>query len=80
MVPLVVVVIVVVVTYHRAAVVIVMVMGMMTTRIPTWFLVLTLDPGQTFKTMSNREHDYHKWSLTICDGCLRILKGSKMRS
>jgi len=24
--------------------------------------------------------DYHKWSLTICDGCFDTLKSSKMRS
>ena len=23
---------------------------------------------------------YHKWSLTICDGCFDTLKSSKMRS
>jgi len=41
--------VVVVATCHRAAVVIVMVMvkGKMMIRIQTWFLGLTLDPGQT---------------------------------
>jgi len=24
--------------------------------------------------------EYHKWSLTICDGCFDTLKSSKMRS
>jgi len=27
-----------------------------------------------------REFFYHKWSLTICDGCFDTLKSSKMRS
>ena len=26
------------------------------------------------------ETEYHKWSLTICDGCFDTLKSSKMRS
>ena len=26
------------------------------------------------------EPSYHKWSLTICDGCFDTLKSSKMRS
>jgi len=26
------------------------------------------------------EGKYHKWSLTICDGCFDTLKSSKMRS
>jgi len=30
--------------------------------------------GLGIKTM------YHKWSLTICDGCFDTLKSSKMRS
>jgi len=34
--------------------------------------VLGLTPG--------RELFYHKWSLTICDGCFDTLKSSKMRS
>jgi len=34
--------------------------------------VLGLTPG--------REFFYHKWSLTICDGCFDTLKSSKMRS
>jgi len=25
-------------------------------------------------------HKYHKWSLTICDGCFDTLKSSKMQS
>jgi len=26
-----------------------------------------------------KDHNYHKWSLTICDGCFDTLKSSKMR-
>jgi len=29
---------------------------------------------------SLKDRDYHKWSLTICDGCFDTLNSSKMRS
>jgi len=28
----------------------------------------------------NEDSIYHKWSLTICDGCFDTLKSSKMQS
>ena len=28
----------------------------------------------------SKDNDYHKWSLTICDGCFDTLKSSKMQS
>ena len=46
-----------------------------------------LDTGQIphmgFKPRQNPsslETVYHKWSLTICDGCFNTLKSSKMQS
>jgi len=38
---------------------------------PDWTLFIRQDPAQ---------ENYHKWSLTICDGCFDTLKSSKMRS
>ena len=32
------------------------------------------------ETEKKAKAEYHKWSLTICDGCFDTLKSSKMRS
>jgi len=36
--------------------------------------IFNLDQATAFDAI------YHKWSLTICDGCFDTLKSSKMRS
>jgi len=37
-------------------------------------------PPTVIPYSANVPADYHKWSLTICDGCFDTLKSSKMRS
>ena len=41
-------------------------------------------PRQTYRNhihaLSYGQESYHKWLLTICDGCFDTLKSSKMRS
>jgi len=34
----------------------------------------------TWRVIKSSQAKYHKWSLTICDGCFDTLKSSKMQS
>jgi len=36
--------------------------------------------GKSVPTEEEETEEYHKWSLTICDGCFDTLNSSKMRS
>ena len=44
------------------------------------FHIFMLEPATTNTFQQCSEPLYHKWSLTICDGCFDTLKSSKMRS
>ena len=47
----------------------------LSSRLPVWFLSSSL----FIQVFCHGQGDYHKWSLTICDGCKGICKGtSKM--
>ena len=43
-------------------------------------VTMTFLPADWMKSASMLDLYYHKWSLTICDGCFDTLKSSKMRS
>jgi len=45
-----------------------------------WFTKMAHFMLTTEKTMAEGLAKYHKWSLTICDGCFDTSKSSKMRS
>jgi len=42
--------------------------------------LLALRATKTHSLPKTFKYVYHKWSLTICDGCFDTLKSSKMRS
>ena len=44
------------------------------------FYSTTLENSRKFTINSNKLGKYHKWSLTICDGCFDTLKSSKIQS
>ena len=41
-------------------------------------VTMTFLPADWMKSASMLDLYYHKWSLTICDGCFDTLKSSKM--
>jgi len=42
--------------------------------------LLAIDNEPKELCLESGYHVYHKWSLTICDGCFDTLKSSKMQS